>query len=89
MNRFFLAVSGWIMQKSAQSTLFGLWSASCVSRDPRPYSLRGLAFAFVVLCDAQIIAHKTIIVISKRRRKSDAIAGLLAPVGAVGHLVAS
>jgi len=88
MNRFFLAVSGWIMQKSAQSTLC-LWSASCVSRDLRPYSLRGLAFAFVVLCDAQIIAHKTIIVISKRRRKSDAIAGLLAPVGAVGHLVAS
>lgn len=37
------------------------------------YSLRGLAFAFVVLCDAQIIAHKTIIVIFKRRRKSDAI----------------
>jgi len=48
-----------------------------VSRDLRLYSLRGLAFAFVVLCDAQIIAHKTIIVISKRRRKSDAIAGLV------------
>lgn len=78
------------MQKSAldrpsRSSIFGLRSpillrselASCVSRDLRPYSLRGLAFAFVVLCwpgDAQIIAHKTIIVISKRRRKSDAIA---------------